>query len=98
MATLTELRKLFDNPELKEKLAAQTAIAAYEIGVAQPPEKAIDRNWARETLMNTAPVVDAMMKCFLSANKALSENDILNASDLLIQTTVDGAVDALVGV
>lgn len=97
MATYTELRKLFDNPELKEKIESSVVIAAYNIGVDQTPPMAAMKTWGRETLQDSDRATEHMMRAFLAASKGLTQAAILALDDAAIQTTVDAAVQTLIG-
>lgn len=97
MASYTQLRKLFDNPELNEKVFSATVIAAYNIGVDQTPPMAAIKTWARETLEDAPSAANNMMKPFIAANEALTETAILALDDAAIQTIVDNSVQALIG-
>lgn len=100
MATLQELRALFDDSDLMEKTESAIVIAAQQLLVGTPT--AADKAWAAEVLSNPGGEARKAWRYVLAANEGLSSSAIQGASDSAIQTQVGNAVphlvDALAGV
>lgn len=94
MATLLELRTLFDDSDLMNKTEAAIIIKAQDLLAGTPT--AADKAWANVAL--NAPLGEAVKawRYVLAANNGLSVSAIQAASDNAIQTQVDAAVPHLV--
>jgi len=95
MATLNELRQLFTNAELKNKVESACIITAYAIlsEDAATTNHAQRQKWAVQAFTNPKTIANQMLKVALAAKKASTVENILTASDSDIQTAVDNAVD-----
>lgn len=100
MASYTELRDLFNNSELRNKVEVATIIYAQSIMSGTPSKD--QKAWIAQVLQ--VPVVEAVkiMLGVLAANNELTQSQILSASDAAIQEQVDLIapilIDALAGV
>jgi hypothetical protein len=94
MATYTELRSLYSNDELKNKIDMAVVIAANNLLSGAPTEA--EQKWAVSVFGNPrAESVKALM-AVLATNAAASLSVITGASDADIQAAVDTVVPALV--
>lgn len=98
MATYTDLRQVFGDGYLLNKVDVAVAVKAQTIidsGTATAEQLA----WASQTLTSPRPQSEKFLKYILAVNKALEIGDpetggtILGASDVAIQTNVNSAVD-----
>lgn len=99
MATYTELRSLFSDSELLNKVTIATVVYAHNaIGTATVKEKA----WIAQTLQSPTAEAKKILMGVLAANKGATVDQIKGASDASIQAQVDLIVpiliDALAGV
>jgi hypothetical protein len=95
MATYLELRGVFYEPGLRERVATAVVVAAQGQLVAAPGTAA-GRAWALAVLRAPAEWGDVVLKAVLAANKGLTLAQISAASDAAIQANVDAAVAGLV--
>lgn len=94
MATYAELRSLFPNSDLLNKVEVACIIAAEAIRNEAPPANAAARDaWASKAFSNSGEVARQMLKALLAAEKDTALASILSATDAAIQTRVDAAVD-----
>ena len=99
MATYLELRKLFNNTELRNLIEVAVAVAADAIrsegiGVSNHPNRLL---WAKRAWQNPEAEAKSMLIAVLAANKGVDLADITGAEDVTIQTAVDAAVNVLAG-
>jgi hypothetical protein len=94
MATHSELRGLFSNDELRNKVVAATLIAAY--GLLSGAPTADDRAWFSEVMKNPEAEGRKAFMAIIAANAGASLATITNASDATISSQVDTIVPQLV--
>lgn len=96
MATLAEIRELFNNDDFRNKVTSATVIAANNLLSGTP---SVDEKVFAKNVFETP---DAMGKIVtmsvLAANSGLTKTQIENANDAAIQTNVDSVIPNLVGV
>ena len=95
MASYLELRSLFGNGELRNKLDVAIVIAAEairneDVGTTNHANRL---TWAKAAFNNPRSKADEMLMALLAANKDLTVAQIEEATDSAIQTRVDAAVD-----
>jgi len=95
MATNLELRQLFGNNTLKNKVEAACLIAAEAIRNEddQTANHANRLLWAKRASRDTVATGKEMLKMLLAARKDLSAAEIEGASDDAINNSVAAAVD-----
>lgn len=96
MATYTELRDLFSDDALMNRVEVATIIAA-ETARGEVPGTAIRRAWAKLAFEQPREESRKMLMAVLAANNGLTVGQIAGASDAAIQTNVDAAVDIFAG-
>ncbi len=94
MATYLELRNLFDNSEIRNKVTTASVIAAHNLLTGTPD--ANDRAFAEAVFTNPNSVGKKVYMAVIAANKAASVASIEGASDSAIQTNVDEVIPSLV--
>lgn len=94
MATYLELRNLFNDGDLKNKVITATVVAAKELLGGTPT--ANDRAWASSVLANPKGESSKALMTVLAENKALDVSAIQGATDAGIQAQVDSVVPQLV--
>lgn len=95
MATLLELKSLFTDPVLGDKVEAACVIVAEEIR-AEDSGTANHANryaWAKTVWTNSAGARDGMLKAILGANNTATVAVINAASDATILAAVRNAVN-----
>ena len=95
MATYTELRSLFGHGDLRNKIEVACIVAAEAIRT-EPIETVNHANrilWAKSAFANPGGIRDQMLMALLAANKDADVSTITVATDAVIQTKVDAAVD-----
>lgn len=95
MATYNELRGLFSNVELRNRVQVACIVAAEAIRTeAENTVNHANRViWARKAFNNANDVTDKMLMAVLAANKAATVAAITGATDAAIQSAVDAAVN-----
>jgi len=95
MATYMELRTLFGNCDLGNRLEVAIIVAAEAIRVEDDatPNHANRLVWARQAFANTATIRAQMLKALLAGNKALTVAQLTGTSDEAMQTAVDTYVN-----
>lgn len=95
MATHRELFSLWNESELRNVVIVAVVVAAEKIWGEDgaTPNHANRLIWAKATLENPVPVADGMFRLVLAANRDVSVENILGASDTSIQAAIDNAVD-----
>ena len=94
MATYTELRNLFANDEMKNKLDVAVVIAANDLLAGTPT--AAEQSWAAMVFDNPRTEGEKAYRAVLATNKNADTATILAASDTAIQAQVDAVVPSLV--
>lgn len=100
MATYQELRALFNDSDLLEKVEVATVIAANDLLATSPTAQ--QKAWAAKVFAD--PKIEAMkaVMAVLAENKTATVAQITTATDVTVQSNVDGVaqilVDALAGV
>lgn len=95
MATYNELRALFSNVELRNRIQVACIVAAEAIRTEsdQTANHANRVTWAQKAFNSANDVTDKMLMAVLAANKAATVAAITGASDASIQSAVDAAVN-----
>lgn len=101
MASLQELRSLFNDSDLMEKVEAAVVISAEDVVTTGTPTAA-DKAWATRVAENPNSEARKALMFVLAANKGAAVATIQGAADTAIQTQVDTVrtilIDALAGV
>ena len=95
MATYVEIRNLFDDSALRNRVATAVIIAANGIlgeGAATAPRKA----WAAKAFSSAEQEAKRILMAVLAANSGASVAQIQGASDAALQTNVDNAIDLFI--
>ena len=95
MATYQELRDLFSDDVLKNRLDIAVTVAAHDLLVAASPTLP-EQQWASKTLADPRVEAEKALRFLLAANKAATIATIQAASDATLQSQVDSIVDSLV--
>ncbi len=95
MATYIELFNLRNNSILKNRVSVAIIVAAENIRSdgSPPANQAVRLIWAKASFANPNQEADRMLWALLAANKSSTVSNITDASDAVIQTAVDAAVD-----
>lgn len=95
MATYTELRNLFANTSLRNRLEVAIVVAAEAIRNEEPTtdNHANRLVWAASAFANVRNQRDTMLMALLAANRELTVEQLTGASDTAIQTAVDNTID-----
>jgi hypothetical protein len=101
MATYEELFDLQRNQQLLDKITVAIIVSTntiFEGGDAGAPwDGANHANrviWAREAAINPRRMAEVFMANVLALNKAMTEAQIIGASDAAIQSNIDASVDS----
>jgi len=94
MATLQELRGLFSNSDLQEKIEAATIIAANALISGTPTVD--EQKWAAVVFSSPKGEAKKALMAVLAENNASSVANIIGASDDVIKLQVAAIVDTLV--
>ena len=101
MATYIELRKLFNDGDLLNKIDVAIIVAANDLINGGTPTTA-DKAWAVMARLKPRSQSEIALKALLADNKSASVSTIQGSTDSTIQTVVDSVaptlVDALAGV
>lgn len=99
MATYLEIRELFNNSDLLNKVTTATVI--YAESIMSPTPTASQKAWIAQTFSNPTTESRKMLMGVLAANEGLTKAQIEVASDAAIQTQVGLIapilIDALAG-
>ena len=94
MATYTDLRNLFSDDTLKNRVDVAVIVAASGLLSGTP---AVDeQRWAAAVFSNPRSEGQKAFMAVLAANKSASVSAIQGATDATLQDTVDSVVPALV--
>ena len=94
MATYLEIRGLFNDGDLSNKVDFATVIAAKNLLVGTPSLS--EQKWAAGVFANPSTEGQKALMAVLAANNGSSVAQIQGASDAAIQINVDSVVDSLV--
>jgi len=94
MATLQELRGLFNDSDLMEKVEAATVISANDLISGTPTVD--EQKWAAAVFGGPRQESKKAMLAIIAENNGLSTSAILGASDGAIKTQVSDVVSTLV--
>lgn len=95
MATYAELRGLFTDSDIKNKVATAIIIAAEGILNEASPE-AKRKTWAAKAFASPQIESNRIMMAVIAANKTASVAAIQGASDSAFQTNVDAAINLFI--
>jgi hypothetical protein len=104
MATYTELRSLFGDGDIIQKIEVAISIAAQTVAAGNDDAAPFDQTagahdlrvkWAAGAITDTAAEAKRMVKLVLAANAGSTVTQIKNASDAIIQSNVNASVDAI---
>jgi hypothetical protein len=95
MASYTELRSLFMNSDLRNKVSvacivAAEAIRSEDVGTTNHTNRML---WAKAAFDSPDSISNKMLMAVLAANKDLTLSAITAATDAAIQANVAAAVD-----
>ncbi len=95
MATYVELRTLFTDDTLRNRVEVAIIIAAETIRTEddQLTNHANRLLWAKKAFERTSQIRDEMTKALIAQNSDASTTQILAATDAVLQANVDAAVD-----
>ena len=94
MATLQELRGLFRDSDLLEKVEAALIISANNLLSGTP---SVDQaSWAAHVFSSPSTEAKKAMMALLASNSAATKEQILGAADAAIQSNVNAVTTTLV--
>lgn len=96
MATYAELNGLYSNGDLMVKVSVACVIKAHSLLQGTP--SADQKTIAKAILENPPGYAKTVIKYVLAANANATPTQITDATDSTVQTHVDAAINALVGV
>ena len=94
MATLKELRSLFNDSDLQEQVEAAIIIAAHNKRAGSPT--AAEKAWAAYVFENPASEAKKALMGVIAEHSNLTVEQIRQATPTAIQNAVDGLADLLV--
>lgn len=94
MATYTEIRNLFNDNDLNEKVTVAIVISANNLLTGT--ETSAQKAWVAQVFANPITEAKKAVMAVLAENSSLTVAQIQGASDAAIQTNVDAIVDTLV--
>lgn len=94
MATYAELFALGTNTELRNKVVVAVTIKANAIATSGTPTQ-LEINWAKDAFSAPIKTAEMVYHAVLAANAGATTAQILGASDVLIQSSVDDVVDKI---
>ena len=95
MATYAEIRTLFNDSALKNRVATAVIIAAN--GILNEVTPSINRKaWANKAFQGPEGESVRVLMSVLAANNSATVAQITGASDTQIQTNVDAAIDLFI--
>lgn len=95
MATYLELRNLFNDAPLRNRVTVAVAIAAQGIIANAGTETATRIAWAQRALRSPEAEGASALVYALAANNALTVAQISAATDVALQAAIDAAVNGL---
>jgi len=96
MATYAELRQLFNDNDLRNKIEVACIVAAETIRVEDPEATTNHANrliWAKAVFTSPHAASEQMQMALLASNKDAVVGTITGVSDADLQTLVDAAVN-----
>lgn len=94
MANLQELRRLFDDSDLREKIeVAIVKEAQSRLGSASTDA---EKRWIAAVLIDPSTEATRAQRYVLAANAGLTVTQILQANDVAIESNVSDATDLLI--
>lgn len=96
MATYTELRDLFSDDALRNRVTTATVIAAQGLLAGSPAPTTAESVWASKVLSGPDGEGARMFMAVLAANSGQTVANIQGATDAQIQTNVDAVVPQIV--
>lgn len=93
MASYQELHELSHNGNLLDKIEIAIGIAAYGIIGGAASNQASLNKWAESALSNPRTMANRFLPGILAANKDATPQQILDATDMQMQTNVDSLID-----
>ena len=94
MATYTELRNLFNQDDLRNRVEVALIIKAHSI-IAETSPSDTRLAWANGVLSSSRGEAESLLKYVLAANAASTIEQINGASDEAVSVAVDAAIDKL---
>lgn len=94
MATYAEIRQLFSDSTLSEKMEVAVIIAANNLLAGS--ETAAQKAWAVSVFSNPHNEAKKAMMAVLATHNALTVNQIQTATDAVVQAAVNNVVPTLV--
>jgi hypothetical protein len=94
MATYLELRNLFNDGDLLNKIDVAIIVAADALILTTPTTA--EKDWAATALGNPRPQAEKALKDLLATNKDATVGAIQGSTDAAIQTRVDAVISILV--
>ena len=94
MATYLEIRQLFNDSDLTNKITVAVVIAANDLLSGTPT--AAQKSWAASVFSSPSSVGKQVLMAVLADKSGVSVANITGATDAVIQTTVDGVAQSLV--
>lgn len=91
MATYAELRALFDNDSLRQRIGVALMIKAQALLHGASPT-AEQRRWAQQIFSNPQAEADKMLKYLLAKNNALTTAQIQAVTDAELSSQIDAVV------
>ena len=97
MASYLELRTLFSDTGLRNKVSVAAIVAAETIKneLDTTPNHANRLIWAKQAFANPIAISDTLLMALLAANKDATVATIQGATDATIQTAVDNIIDLI---
>jgi len=95
MATYSELHDLMNDSELLDKVEFAVIDSALSISneATTVPNHPNRLSWAKATVSNPRAVAKTMLPFVLAVNKSATVSAIKTATDVSIQSNVDGKID-----
>lgn len=94
MATLQELRGLFDDSDLREKIEAALVKEAQSRLVSASTDA--EKRWIAAVLIDPRTEATRAQRYVLAANAGLTVTQILQANDVAIESNVSDATDLFI--
>ena len=94
MATYTEIRNLFNDSDVKNRVVVAVAVSAQTLAAGTPT--AADNAWISSVLSSPQTEGSKAFIAVLAANKAATVAQIQGATDVELQTKVDEIVPTLI--
>ena len=95
--TLIEMRQLMDDTDLRNKVESALIIEAGLLLEAATPTLD-EKKWASSIYNSPQSQSLAALRAVLAANKSATQQQVKDATDVTIQSNVNGIVDTLVEV